>query len=168
MEELFENLLKYPLEAAIPQLHRLKVVALAFLLGGLIGIEREMADRPAGFRTHMLVAGASALVIQLGDPLLQIFASEDYRDVLRADPFRLFEAIITGVAFLGAGAILRKKRESEVEGLTTAGAILMASAIGICVGLDQYFLSIGVAMLTLISLRVMKFLERWFSRPRGR
>ena len=134
-------------------------ICLAFLLGGAIGLERETANKPAGFRTHMLVAGAAAVLINLGQPLLDRFEATGAAGWLRADPIRLFEAIITAVAFLCAGTIIRRG-EDRVEGLTTATSILMSGVIGISVALEQYVLAVAVTVLTLVSLRVMRFVEK--------
>jgi putative Mg2+ transporter-C (MgtC) family protein len=86
-------------------------VALAMLLGGAIGFEREMADKPAGFRTQMLVAGASALLVGLADAMLLRYIVEG-RANITADPIRITEAIVTGISFLGAGTIFRLKTAS--------------------------------------------------------
>jgi putative Mg2+ transporter-C (MgtC) family protein len=152
------------MDAAMPtdiliQLQTLAKAGLACTLGGLIGLEREIADKPAGFRTHMMVAGVAALIIGLSEPLMEWFASRNLDDTFRPDPFRLFEAIITGVAFLGAGTILRPDDGGSVTGLTTAGSILMSAVVGICVALDQYILGVGMTGLTLLLLKVMHFLE---------
>jgi len=143
------------------QLEVLLEVALAMILGGLIGIEREIADKPAGFRTNMLVAGAAALLVGLGDALLQRFADVGPGgDLIRSDPIRIVEAIVTGIAFLGAGTIFRRSRTEQVEGLTTAASILLSGAIGICVALRQFVLAVGVAVLTLLVLRGVRLVER--------
>ena len=135
-------------------------VAIAMALGGLIGLEREIAEKPAGFRTHTLVAGAAALLVGLSDILLQRFTVEIYNGILRTDPIRIVEAIITGISFLGAGTIFRSRDDQTVEGLTTAASILVASAIGISVALDQYILVIGVTLLSLFVLRIVKILQQ--------
>lgn len=141
-------------------------VALAMLLGGLIGVERELADKPAGFRTHMLVAGAAALLVGLSDALLHRF-NVSSGDGLRSDPIRIVEAIITGISFLGAGTIFRRTAEKEhVEGLTTAASILLSSAIGISVALRQFVLAIGVTLLALLVLRGLRFLQTWIDKYR--
>jgi putative Mg2+ transporter-C (MgtC) family protein len=135
-------------------------VVIALLLGGAIGLEREFADRPAGFRTHMLVAAAAALFVGLADVLLTRFTFEAYGEMLRTDPVRVVEAIVTGIAFLGAGTIFREQG-SGVTGLTTAASILMASALGVAVALDQVLLAVGVTAITLIVLRLLhRFEER--------
>jgi putative Mg2+ transporter-C (MgtC) family protein len=143
------------------QLQVIGEVALAALLGGLIGIEREIADKPAGFRTHMLVAGAAALLVALGDALLERFSADPTLAVVRSDPIRIVEAIITGISFLGAGTIFQRTKSERVEGLTTAASILFSAAIGICIGLRQFWLAVGVTVLALAVLRGVKFLELW-------
>lgn len=133
-------------------------VALAMLLGAFIGIEREMADKPAGFRTHMLVAGASALLVGLRDVMIHT-SREDAVNVV-SDPIRIVEAIITGVSFIGAGTIFRQRRGQQVQGLTTAATTLLASAVGICVALEQKVLAVGVTLLALIILRGLTPIEK--------
>lgn len=143
------------------QLQVLGEVAIAMLLGGIIGIEREMADKPAGFRTNMLVAGAAALLVGLVDAMVRQFAQENVQDTaIQSDPVRVIEAIITGISFLGAGTIFRRGQSEQVEGLTTAASILFSGAIGICVSLEQFVLAVGVAGLALGVLRGMGILEQ--------
>jgi hypothetical protein len=76
-------------------------------LGAFIGIEREITGRPAGLRTHMLVAGVAALLVGLGDVLIQSFETQVSESPLQSDPIRIIKAVITGVSFLGAGTIIR-------------------------------------------------------------
>lgn len=137
-------------------------VLLALVLGGLIGAEREVADKPAGLRTHMLVAGASALVMDLGDVVLASFNGATGQNVVQADPLRLIEAVATGISFLGAGTILRRRGESSVEGLTTAASILFTAGVGISVALSQYIVAVGSTILALITLRMIRWFEAHF------
>ena len=90
------------------QLAVLLQVAYAMLLGGAIGVEREIKNRPAGFRTHMLVAGAAALLVGLGDLLANHYVARTGHDILRLDAMRLISAVVSAVGFLGAGAIFRR------------------------------------------------------------
>lgn len=136
-------------------------VALAMLLGGIIGFEREMADKPAGFRTHMLVAGASALLVGLGDTLMRRYSGEG------TDPIRIVEAIVTGISFLGAGTIFRRSESEQVQGLTTAASILLCAAVGISVALRQFILAVGVTVLALIVLRGLTGMEKWLNKKRA-
>lgn len=130
------------------ELQILGKVALAALLGGVVGLEREFAERPAGLRTHMLVGATAALFVMLADFLTSTFQP---RDVLRVDPVRVIEAIVVGISFLGAGTIFKYTRQGEgiVEGLTTSASILSVAAIGIAVALDVFILAVGVALLNL-------------------
>lgn len=141
------------------QLEIIGVVALAMLLGGVIGMERERADKPAGFRTHMLVAGAAALFIGLGEPLLESFDAETHVNI-RSDPIRIVEAIIAGISFLGAGTIFRRSQGKSIEGLTTAAGLLLSGGIGIATSLRQFVLAVGITLLALIVLRGLVLLER--------
>lgn len=140
-------------------------VALAMLLGGVIGFERELADKPAGFRTQMLVAGAAALLVGLGDAMLFRFLTEGKTNVT-ADPIRIVEAIVTGISFLGAGTIFRRDASEQVQGLTTAASILLCAAVGISVALRQFALAIGVTLLALIVLRGLTGIEQRLTRKK--
>jgi putative Mg2+ transporter-C (MgtC) family protein len=90
------------------QLQILGEVALAMLLGAVLGLEREIAHKPAGLRTHMMVAGAAALLVALGDIIVRHFDARMGQTVVQSDPLRIIEAVITGVSFLGAGTIIRR------------------------------------------------------------
>jgi putative Mg2+ transporter-C (MgtC) family protein len=137
-------------------------VAAAMLLGGVLGIEREIGRHAAGLRTHMLVAGAAALIVSLGDIVSQHFAAEPYRELLQMDPVRLIEAVVAAVGFVGAGAILRDRSGDRVQGLTTASSLLMAAAIGIAAGLGKYALALGASLLCVVVLAVFRRLEGRF------
>ena len=145
------------------QLQVIGEVALAILLGGMIGIERELANKPAGFRTHMLVAGAAALLVGLGDALVQHFADSSNVSLISSDPMRIVGAIITGISFLGAGTIFR--HETHVEGLTTAASFLLSGAIGMAVALHQFVIAGGITLMTLIVLRGLVFVEDRLKTP---
>ncbi len=149
-----------------PQLAILLNVFIAMIFGGLIGLERELARKPAGLRTLMLVAGASSMLVGLGDTLIEHFSSQPYDENLRADPVRLVEAIITGISFLGAGTIFRSGKDDAIEGLTTAASILICCVIGIAVALSQYILVAGVTLLAVIILHTASALERKISSRR--
>ncbi len=146
---------------ALPQqdLWILVRIAAAMLLGGLLGIEREIGRHPAGLRTHMLVSGAAALIVSLGDVVSHRFAGEQYSALLQMDPIRLIEAVVAAVGFVGAGAILRDRSGDRVQGLTTASSLLMAAAIGIAAGLGKYVLALGTSLLCVVVLAVFRRLE---------
>ena len=143
----------------IIQLQILGEVALAMLLGGVIGFEREMADKPAGFRTQMLVAGAAALLVGLADVMLLHYIVPG-KTQITGDPIRITEAIVTGISFLGAGTIFRRDASDQVKGLTTAASILLCAAVGISVALRQFVLAIGVTILALIVLKGLNAFEK--------
>jgi len=132
--------------------------AYAMVLGGVIGYEREMKDRPAGFRTHMLVAGAATLLIEIGELLM--FDSR-YRgsSFITIDPLRLVESVVSGVAFIGAGTIFAARSGATVAGITTAASLLMVAIVGVAVGFGYYVLSLAVTLLTLLVLTVLNLTE---------
>jgi putative Mg2+ transporter-C (MgtC) family protein len=139
------------------QLEVAAMVVVAGLLGGIVGFERELAHRPAGLRTHAILAAAAALLVGTVDLLIAHFADQTSPVILRADPIRAIEAIVTGVAFLGAGTIFRRRsgNENSVEGLTTAASMLLVAAIGIAVALRQILLAVLVTIITLMLLRIV-------------
>jgi putative Mg2+ transporter-C (MgtC) family protein len=138
------------------QLQTVGSVVIAAILGGIVGIERELADRPAGLRTHAILAAAACLLVSLPDALLEYYVTASAPDVLRADPIRIVEAVVTGTAFLGAGTIFRDRDKHAVEGLTTAASLLLVGAIGISVALRQLITAVLVTLLSLLLLRVAR------------
>lgn len=143
-------------------------VVFGIFLGSLIGLERELAAKPAGLRTHMLVAGASTLLVILGDVMINHYGGGMLVDAVQADPIRIMEAIITGISFLGAGTIIFRNSEESLEGLTTAASILFAAAIGIAVSLDQYMLSSILTVIVIAILFGLGYIERLISKLRNR
>ncbi|MGD8605108.1 MAG: MgtC/SapB family protein [Anaerolineales bacterium] len=133
-------------------------ILLAALLGGLVGLEREFARKPAGLRTHMLVAICASFLVALGRYVVTDLVSPD---VERVDPIRIIEAVIVGVSFLGAGTILRVRGGSAVEGLTTSASVLSAAAIGIGCALGLVQLTIAVTLVVLFVNRGLNPVERW-------
>ena len=117
-------------------------------MGGIIGIERELARKPAGIRTHMFVAGAATLVMAISILLIDQF-NRTY-DNVQSDPVRVIEAIIVGISFIGAGTVLKSEKDHNVYYLTTAASILFASAIGITVALERYWLAISLTGLVVL------------------
>ena len=150
------------------QLQVLGTTAYAMLLGGAIGFERELKNRPAGFRTHMLVAGAAALLVGLVDLLAHRYSSEVYRELVRIDPIRLIEAMVAAVGFLGAGTIFRNRDENVISGITTAASLLMVAVIGIAAGVNSHVLAIGATLLTLTVLLLLGWVERKTGGQGGR
>ena len=140
--------------------------AYAMLLGGAIGVERELKNRPAGFRTHMLIAGAAALLVGLGEILGGRFSGVAYRDLVHIDPIGLIQATVAAVGFLGAGTIFRSEQGAVVSGITTAASLLMAATIGIAAGLHKFVLSLAATVLTLLVLFVVAAIERRISGGR--
>jgi putative Mg2+ transporter-C (MgtC) family protein len=140
-------------------------VALALFLGGVIGFERETAQKPAGFRTHMLVAASAALFMSLADLLVGHFRAST-NVTISSDPIRVIEAVITGISFLGAGTIFRHRDQNHVEGLTTAASLLFSGAVGISVALHHFVLALGVVALALFVLRGVGMIERRIGKDR--
>ena len=121
-------------------------IALAFIYGGLIGFERERVDRPAGLRTHILVA--------LGSTQFTILSFYAFPG---SDPARIAAAIVAGIGFIGAGTILQSK--DKVTGITTAASLWITASIGMALGIGYYLVATIVVILTYITLK-LKWLER--------
>ena len=134
---------------AASELQILGRILISAVFAGLIGLEREFADKPAGLRTHMLVGTTSTLLVMLA---IQMVSSFNPESLINTDPIRIVEAIVVGISFLGAGTILKDQRagEKDVEGLTTSASILSVAAIGIAVALDDLILATGVTTLNLL------------------
>lgn len=137
-------------------------VVIATVLGGTIGAEREAAHKPAGLRTHAILAAATALLVGLTETLMGVGA-EEHAGAIQTDPIRIVEAIVTGVAFIGAGTIFRHREARIVEGLTTASSLLLTAAVAVAVGLNQQLLAVT---LTLLSLVLLRTLRRFEAKPR--
>jgi putative Mg2+ transporter-C (MgtC) family protein len=132
-------------------------VALAAVLGGLIGAERELRHKTAGFRTNILIAMGSALFT-----ILSIGLSTSGG----GDPSRIAAQIVTGIGFLCAGAIIRTR--SGVHGLTTAATVWVNAALGMAAGGGEYHLAIIGALTTLAVLLILSPIERSIERRSGR
>ena len=141
------------------QLLVLRDAALAMLLGGAVGFERELKNRPAGFRTHMLVGGAAALLVGLGQLVITDHRLDSVQH-LTMDPLRLVEAVIAGVSFIGAGTIFARRGSQVVVGITTAASILMVAVIGVMCGFRYHLLATLATMLALIVLTLIAWVER--------
>ena len=127
----------------------------AVLLGGLIGFEREVAAKPAGLRTHMMISMAACLFILVSQELSHLSFKEGVE--VRTDPLRLIESVTAGVAFLAAGAIFTAK--GTVKNLTTGASMWLAGAVGLCCGAGRLPLALIAAVISLGVLLIVSRLE---------
>ncbi len=133
---------------------------LAAVLGGIVGIERGSGDRPAGFRTHILVCAGAALFM-----LVSMYGYDDYTAqngtfTCNRDSTRIAAQVVSGIGFLGAGTIMHEG--VTVRGLTTAASLWMVSAIGLAAGSGMYILSIGATALMMVTLVTFHSWEKRF------
>ena len=128
----------------------------AAIAGALIGFERSYHGRPAGFRTHILVCIASSLLMLLPE-YQPAFMDKLPIETLRLDPTRMAQGIMTGIGFLGAGAIMRAGL--SVRGLTTAASIWMTASIGIMFGVGFYMPAVIATIVTFLTLSIFRSLE---------
>ena len=128
---------------------------LAMIFGGIIGLEREIGNRPAGFRTHTLVCMGSTLVMLTSEYILDIYHSV-------TDPGRLGAQVISGIGFLGAGTII--KDGSRIRGLTTAASLWVVACIGLAIGVGFYW---GAMLATLFSYIILVLLKKFENHISG-
>lgn len=147
----------------IPILKELNIVSvtlrilLALILGGLLGIEREQKQRPAGFRTYIVVC--------LGATLAGITNMYLFQSVGTGDPARIPAQVISGIGFLGAGTIL-VTRSNHIKGLTTAAGLWCSATIGIALGCGFYSGAIICSLVIVFSLRILTLVDKHFDRYR--
>jgi putative Mg2+ transporter-C (MgtC) family protein len=150
------------LAAGLPALSNGELIARVLAaagLGALVGLDRELSDQPAGFRTHILVSLGSALFTLAGAYGLSPFSGQHS---VSFDPSRIAAQVVTGIGFLGAGAIIRQGM--NIRGLTTAAALWVTAAIGVAVGLGYWTGAVATALVTVFVLFTFKRIERLFLR----
>jgi len=123
---------------------------IAMVLGGLIGYCREIERKAAGLRTHILVTMGAALLMAVS-----IYIGTSFKG---ADAGRIAAAVVTGIGFIGAGAIIRER--GEVRGITTAASIWICAAIGLTIGADLYIAAVTATIITLIVLEILRYIEK--------
>lgn len=153
LEGLFEVLGGH--HTVLPPLEAVLRTLMAVIVGCLIGLDRELRNKPAGMRTHILISLAAALFTLITFELHHQFAGEDGRTT--ADPVRIIEAVTAGVAFLAAGAIIQSR--GNVQGLTTGANMWLAGALGVACGAGYYILAMIGTVFALIVLVVLAKLE---------
>lgn len=130
----------------------------AWLAGSLIGLERSFHGRPAGFRTHALVCGASALLMIVSTNQWQWLDTSTLESTIRTDPTRMAQGIMTGIGFLGAGVIF--KEGLNVHGLTTAASIWITAVLGILFGVGFWLPAVVATVSTLLTLSLFRWVEQ--------
>lgn len=134
-------------------------LVLSIFLGGLIGLERETVNRPAGFRTHILVCLGSTVIM-----LVSLFIFNEFSGQTNIDPGRIPAQVISGIGFLGAGTIIIEG--ADVKGLTTAASLWTVAAIGLAVGVGFYYGAILATFLILLTLITFNRLDAAILRKR--
>lgn len=138
----------------IPEIELIERLILAALIGGLIGIEREVHNRPAGLRTHVLVTLGSALIMLISiDGFFNLPGNR-----ISGDPARLASQVVSGIGFLGAGTIMRNG--TNINGLTTAASLWVSAGIGLAIGAGYYLGAIITAVIVLLTLMTLGILEK--------
>lgn len=135
-------------------------MCVAFLCGLLLGMERELKGKPAGLRTITLITVGSTLFMIVSD--LVSLTTEGPEAITRVDPSRIASQVVSGIGFLGAGAIIQSR--GSIHGLTTAATIWVAAGIGLAIGVGFPVLSIGITLLVLTVLVALHPVRRWMNR----
>jgi len=131
-------------------------LSLSLIVGGLIGLNRERHNQAAGFRTHILICVGSTLLM-----IISIYIPQTYFDFKNGDPGRIAAQVVSGIGFLGAGAIIRLG--TNIRGLTTAASIWLISAIGMGIGAGLYVISLMTVIIVLFTLIFLERIEnKWF------
>ncbi len=153
--------LQWPLEGVVR-------LVLAAMCAGLVGLEREIRGRQAGFRTNLLVGLGSALAMVVSTA----FAERTWHQPVNSnvninvDPARIAYGVMTGVGFLGAGTIIHLR--GAVRGLTTAAALWCVAGLGLCAGFGMYLMTILATLLVLLTLWILDYFERFIPKRRYR
>jgi putative Mg2+ transporter-C (MgtC) family protein len=137
-------------------------LAIALVLGGIIGLERELTGQMAGLRTHMSVALGSALFAVVSAYGFTEFVEPRAQTNFQVDVTRIASNVVTGVGFLGGGAII--KLGASVRGLTTAASLWVTAAIGLAIGLGSYLAGALTAVALTFALAVLRGRRRWLRR----
>ena len=134
-------------------------LVLSLVLGGIIGLERETTNKPAGFRTHILVCMGSAVIM-----LTSIFIFSQFQGKTNVDPTRIPAQVVSGIGFLGAGTIIREG--ASVKGLTTAASLWAVSAIGLAIGAGFYYGATLATFMVLLTLVTFNKLDQLILKKR--
>ena len=125
-------------------------IVVSFVLGGMLGMERGLKQRPAGLRTYMLVCVGACMIMLTNEYIVQVYGT--------GDPARMAAQVVSGIGFLGAGTIIVTKH-SQIKGLTTAAGLWAAAAVGLATGIGFYEAAIVGAMVIFITLSVLSNLD---------
>lgn len=125
-------------------------ITVAFLLGGALGLERGLKQRPAGLRTHMLVCVGACMIMLTNQYIYQVFGT--------GDPVRMGAQVVSGIGFLGAGTIMVTKH-SQIKGLTTAAGLWATAAVGLATGIGFYEAAVMGSIVIVLTLTVLSILD---------
>jgi putative Mg2+ transporter-C (MgtC) family protein len=167
MQDLIASLTSAIPADVLDQLALLGRLLLAAVLGGVVGLERELSGKPAGLRTNLLICVGAALLMDLSIAVAALanLPNEQAGAIFRADPARIAAQIVSGIGFLGAGTILQAR--GNIIGLTTAATIWVVAAIGMAVGAQAYVEAVGATILVYLSLGALNRMEIALSSRRS-
>lgn len=143
-------------QSELPLIDLLVRLSIATGLGFLLGLERELRGKPAGLRSHMLVAMGSAAFVMVGMEIL--FATATGDPSARIDPTRIVEGVVGGIGFLGAGTIIQAR--GSVQGITTGASIWIAGAVGVASGVGNLALAGLTAAFALATMTILGLFEK--------
>lgn len=152
MGDFFQQIYSEIMSTEVTTVSSVFKLLLSLLLGCCVGLERKRKGQIAGIRTFALIALGATLAM-----ILSIYVPQEYLGLKNGDPGRIAAQVITGIGFLGAGAIIQSK--GSVRGLTTAAGIWMVATIGMAVGVGMYLVSLIATMLIILILTVLEMLE---------
>ncbi len=147
-----------------PELQIFIDIIIASTLALIVGLEREKANKAAGIRTNMIVAGFTCLIISIQPALINFIQQGFSNNMIDIDPIRVLQAVIVGLSFIGAGTIIKSPDKKNVTGLTTAATLLYSLGIGICVSIHYYLLAICLTIFILVINFLINYLTKKFTR----
>ncbi len=151
------------MDQSVTELEAVLRLGLAATLSGLIGFDRELRNKAAGVRTHMLVGVGAALFMIGGLLLVEMFRDENATSsVARVEATRVAAGVVTGIGFLGAGQIFREG--GTVQGLTSAAGIWVTAGIGLLVGMGSYIIPVAATILTIGIISALGYVENRLGR----
>lgn len=153
---MFEDFYREITATEVTTLSAIFKLIVSMVLGSAIGYERKLKGQTAGIRTFALISMGATLAM-----LISIYVPQEYMGLKNGDPGRIAAQVVTGIGFLGAGAIIQMK--GSVRGLTTAAGIWMVATIGMTVGLGMYWLAVAATLLILVILHLFERIEHRIS-----
>ena len=161
-----EQILSTSFASSISWIEVIIRVLIATLVGILVGIEREVANHPAGMKTHALVCLGAAITTMISQEMAYSVMNSTLGDASKVDISRIASGVVSGIGFIGAGAIIKSRDGSVVTGITTAATVWVTGCIGLAIGMGYYRIVVISLLAILFATYLLKYLEARFIKIR--